>query len=59
MQTFRNFVQYHLKAAKSYFHTRMRLRASELVKVLNRAKSNTDTNQPKRITTAAGKTLIR
>lgn len=59
MSSFRNFVQYHLKCAKSYFHSRMRLRVADLVKVLNRAKSTTDTNQPKRITTAAGKTLLR
>ena len=59
LQVFRNFVQYHLKCAKSYFHSRMRMRVAEFVKVLNRAKTTLDSNQPKRITTAAGRTLIK
>ena len=59
LQVFRNFVQYHLKCAKSYFHSRMRLRVSELVKVLNRAKTVVENNQPKRITNASGRVLIR
>lgn len=33
MQTFRNFVQYHMKCAKAFFHSRMRFRVVELVKV--------------------------
>jgi len=35
---FRTFIQYHLKCAKSYFHSRMRKRCSDLLKILNRAK---------------------
>lgn len=34
---FRAFLQYHLKAAKTYLHARMRSRAETLQKVLNRA----------------------
>ena len=34
---FRSFLQYHLKAAKTYLHARMRSRAEGLQKVLNRA----------------------
>lgn len=55
LQVFRNFVQYHLKCAKAYFHSRMRFRVAEFVKYLNRAKRNTEANQPKRILTAGGK----
>lgn len=35
---FRSFLQYHIKCAKSYFHSRMRARCSDLLKILNRAK---------------------
>ncbi len=59
MQSFRYLIQYHIKAAKSYFHSKMRGRVVELVKVLNRAKTTDNNQQPKRITTAAGKVLIR
>jgi actin related protein 2/3 complex subunit 2 len=55
LQIFRNFVQYHLKCAKSYMNSRIRLRVVEFIKFLNRAKRNTEGNQPKRILTAAGK----
>lgn len=61
LQTFRNFVQYHMKCAKAYFHSRMRARAIELVKVLNRAKFNPEdvAGATKKITTASGKTFNR
>jgi len=47
LQTFRTYIQYHIKCSKSYFHSRMRKRVVELLKVLNRArvkasKSNDD-----------------
>jgi len=60
MQTFRNFVQYHMKCAKAFFHSRMRFRVVELVKVLNRAKCTSDEqNAPKKIVNAQGKTFVR
>ena len=34
---FRSFLQYHLKAAKTYLHARMRSRAENLQRILNRA----------------------
>ncbi len=37
LSLFRSFLQYHLKAAKTYLHARMRSRAEGLQKVLNRA----------------------
>jgi len=38
LQSFRNYIQYHIKCSKSYFHSRMRARVVTLLKVLNRAK---------------------
>jgi actin related protein 2/3 complex subunit 2 len=58
LQIFRNFVQYHLKCAKSYFSSRIRARTTDFLKYLNRAKRNTETNLPKRILTAGGKLKI-
>jgi actin related protein 2/3 complex, subunit 2 len=38
IQTFRNYLHYHIKCTKAYMHTRMRAKVSELLKILNRAK---------------------
>ncbi|KAJ1921392.1 hypothetical protein H4219_000709 [Mycoemilia scoparia] len=35
---FRDYLQYHIKCAKAYMHSRMRTRVSDFLKVLNRAK---------------------
>ena len=35
---FRNYLQYHLKCSKSFFHERMRRKTRVFLKVLNRAK---------------------
>lgn len=56
LQTFRTYLQYHIKMAKSYFHSKMRKRVVELVKVLNRAKVP-DVNKAKK--THGGKTFKR
>jgi actin related protein 2/3 complex subunit 2 len=56
LQTFRTYLQYHIKMAKSYFHSKMRKRVVELIKVLNRAKVP-DLKKEKK--TAAGKTFKR
>jgi len=56
LQTFRTYLQYHIKCSKSYFHSKMRKRVAELVKVLNRAKVP-DLKKKKK--TAAGKTFKR
>jgi actin related protein 2/3 complex subunit 2 len=37
LSLFRSYLQYHLKAAKTYLHARMRSRAENLQKILNRA----------------------
>jgi len=53
---FRTYIQYHLKMSKSYFHSRMRARVVELIKVLNRAKIP-DPKKEKKL--ASGKTFKR
>lgn len=57
LQSFRTFIQYHIKAAKTYFHTKMRKRVVELQKVLNRAKEMEGAKKEKK--TAGGKTFKR
>ena len=52
-QTFRNYVQYHIKSAKTFFHQCMRGRVVELLKVINRAK----VDQIKEKKTAQGKSF--
>jgi len=37
---FRSFLQYHLKCSKAFFHSRMRKKVREFLKVLNRAKTD-------------------
>jgi actin related protein 2/3 complex subunit 2 len=62
MQSFRNYLQYHIKCSKAYFHSRMRARVRELIKVLNRAKF-TDEDlgdlKVKSLKTFSGKTFSR
>lgn len=57
--TFRSFLQYHLKMSKSYFHSRMRKRALDLLKVLNRAKMTDPNKEKEGKKTASGKTFKR
>lgn len=56
LQTFRTYLQYHIKMAKSHFHSKMRKRVAELIKVLNRAKTP-QVNKEKKL--ASGKTFKR
>jgi len=57
LPSFRNYLHYHIKCAKSHLHTRMRNRVEESIEVLNRAKQ--EDAQPKEKKTAAGKTFKR
>jgi len=61
LQTFRTYTQYHIKCSKSYFHSRMRARAAELLKVLSRAKvEQGDENARERVVrTVGGKVFKR
>jgi len=54
--TFRNYLHYHIKCAKSHLHTRMRNRVELLLQVLNRAKQD-DIEKEKK--TATGRTFQR
>jgi len=55
--SFRNYLQYHIKCAKSHLHTRMRNRVDDSIKVLNRAKM--EDVQPREKKTATGRTFKR
>lgn len=55
---FRSFLMYHIKAAKSQLHARMRFRVDELLKVLRRAHTS-DPNETKKAKTFTGKTFKR
>jgi len=57
---FRAYLQYHIKASKSYFHARMRARVVSLLQVLNRARFAADEKTSKTaVKTAQGKTFVR
>jgi actin related protein 2/3 complex subunit 2 len=56
LQSFRTFLQYHIKSSKSHFHSKMRNRVRELIKVLNRAKVEDEKKEKK---LASGKTFKR
>jgi len=56
IQTFRNYLHYHIKCSKAYMHTRMRNRVKIFLQVLNRAKSEPESSEKKTIT---GKTFRR
>jgi hypothetical protein len=57
IQTFRNYLHYHLKCSKAYMHARMRKRVESLLQVLNRARP--PPFEPKAKKTIAGKTFTR
>ena len=56
IQTFRNYLHYHLKCSKAVLHTRMRTRVRNFLQVLNRAKAELQSTEKK---TFAGKTFKR
>jgi len=56
IQTFRNYLHYHIKCSKAYLHTRMRNRVRSFLQVLNRAKSEPESTQKRTIT---GRTFRR
>jgi actin related protein 2/3 complex subunit 2 len=60
LQVFRNYLQYHIKCSKSYFHARMRARVITLLSVLNRAKYSEEEKLNKsEKKTAGGRTFNR
>jgi len=56
IQTFRNYLHYHIKCSKAYMHTRMRNKVKSFLQVLNRAKSSAENTEKRTIT---GKTFRR
>lgn len=55
LQTFRNYLHYHIKCSKAYLHCRMRARVASSVKILNRAKPEVEKEKK----TASGRTFHR
>jgi len=55
LPSFRNYLHYHIKCAKSHLHTRMRNRVDVLLQILNRAKQDLDKEKK----TATGRTFTR
>merc|ERR1712117_784128 len=43
---FRNYLHYHIKCSKAYIHSRMRAKTAEFLKVLNRAKLDSNKTPP-------------
>jgi len=56
IQTFRDYLHYHIKCAKAYMHMRMRTRVDSLLQILNRARPPPIEVVRK---TASGKTFTR
>jgi len=56
IHTFRDYLHYHIKCSKAYLHQRMRARTASLLKILNRARPESETKERK---TATGKTFRR
>ncbi|KAJ9064021.1 Arp complex subunit [Entomophthora muscae] len=56
IQTFRDYLHYHIKCSKAYMHSRMRARVSDFLKVLNRARPESKKTEKK---TASGRTFVR
>jgi len=56
IQTFRNYLHYHIKCSKAYMHTRMRNRVRLFLQILNRAKSEIQSTEKRTIT---GRTFRR
>jgi len=53
IETFRDYLHYHIKCSKAYMHSRMRARVDSFLKVLNRAKPEVAVEKK----TAQGKTF--
>jgi len=57
LETFRDYLHYHIKCSKGYLHNRMRMRVDAMLLLLNRAKPSDAAKGEKK--TAAGKTFVR
>lgn len=50
LHMFRDYLHYHIKCSKVYVHSRMRAKAGDLLKVLNRARPQTNARPAERKT---------
>jgi len=57
IQTFRNYLHYHIKCSKAYMHTRMRARVHSWLQVLNRARIEPFQKKEKKL--ASGRSFKR
>lgn len=58
LHMFRDYLHYHVKCSKVYVHSRMRAKAGDLLKVLNRARPQVNSRQLER-KTITGRTFVR
>jgi len=56
IQTFRDYLHYHIKCSKADMHTRMRARVDKFLQIMNQARPQTE---PKEKKTMAGKTFTK
>jgi actin related protein 2/3 complex subunit 2 len=56
IQLFRNYFHYHIKCSKAYLHSRMRFRVDQYLKILNRAKPESDEQVERK--TATGRRFV-
>lgn len=57
LETFRNYLHYHIKCSKAYMHNRMRSRVAKWLQVLNRARPDPIAEKAKKV--ASGRTFVR
>jgi len=57
LETFRNYLHYHIKCSKAYMHNRMRARVALWLQVLNRARPDPIAEKAKKV--ASGRTFVR
>ncbi|XP_071940994.1 actin-related protein 2/3 complex subunit 2-like [Antedon mediterranea] len=50
IHTFRTYLHYHIKCSKAYIHSRMRAQTSQFLKILNRARPESQNKEKKTIT---------
>ncbi|GAA6008313.1 hypothetical protein JCM10207_000082 [Rhodosporidiobolus poonsookiae] len=58
IQLFRDQLHYQVKCAKAYLHSRLRVRTTDFLKVLNRAKPEREEDGQRRVT-ASGRAFVR
>jgi actin related protein 2/3 complex subunit 2 len=57
LETFRDYLHYHIKCSKAYMHNRMRVRVATWLQVLNRARPDPIAEKAKKV--ASGRTFVR